>query len=163
MIEVRDPYGSLVTRREFNNALVDGGQVLSALLARTGIAGRWVVFLAATTGTSPCQGGTGATFPDVCGIFEPAASNPTGGNAESRNLTVTRKLGTVTLAGSITALANGTIGRVFTELGVCTTSTAFADCNFVGGPPFTDAILAPPFVPVVAGQIIQVTVTFSFS
>ena len=72
------------------------------------------------------------------------------------------------MTGTVTALANGTVGRVASSFGACSAATAVADCNFAGSAVlFSDATLGfpgkPPKVPVVAGQIIKLTVTFTFS
>jgi hypothetical protein len=165
VIEVRNPDGTLAARREFDNALTGGSQNLSGLLSRSEVAGRWELNFTAPAGaTSPCDGGSGGRSANWCRIIEAAASNPNGGNAESRNLTVTGSSTgtTVTLSGSITALANGAVGRVSTSLGGCTANTLVASCNAAGSAVFfSDA--SPSVIQVVAGQIIQVTVTFSFS
>jgi hypothetical protein len=69
---------------------------------------------------------------------------------------------TVILTGSIAAVTTGAVGRVSTGFAICPASTLMANCNAAGtGNRFSDA--SPTPVPVVAGQIIQITVTFSFS
>jgi hypothetical protein len=169
VVEVKNPDGTIASHTEFNNALASGNQNLAALLGRTGIAGRWVVYLGVSGNEiAPCQGGTGGTFTNTCRIIESAASNPTNGNAESRDLVVTPGGTSVSMTGTITALATGVLGRVSTSIGGCTPSTPFASCNFAGSAIlFSDASLGfagkPPVVPVVAGQIIKITVTFTFS
>lgn len=165
-IELRNPDGTLAARYEFENALSGGNQMLSLLLGRSTTSGRWELNLAAASSAqiSACQGGTGGRHADWCRIIESAASNPKGGNAESTNLQVSLGSGNtkVILAGSITALVNGVVSRVSTSLGACPSSTTLANCNQAGSAIFfTDA--SPNAVPVVAGQIIQVTVVLSFS
>jgi hypothetical protein len=174
VIEVRNPDGTLTARHEFNNALSDGGrQALALLLSRShNSPGKWLIGLTGPTGpaTSPCNGGIDAQGnpSPTCRIIEPGSSNPRGGNSESANLQIslTGPLGgtTVTLTGSVTALVSATVGRVFTSFATCPTSP----CNLAGAPNlFSDASLGfpgtPSPVPVVAGQIIQVTVVFTFS
>src|SRR5688500_8825829 len=62
VVEVQNPDGTIVSRTEFNNALSGGGQHLVHLLSRTGVPGRWVLYLTSSgTSLSPCQGGTGGT------------------------------------------------------------------------------------------------------
>jgi hypothetical protein len=169
VVEVRNPNGSLASRTEFNNALDQGSQVLVNLLSRTGIPTRWEVLLASGGSTgSPCQGGTGGKYANTCRIIESAANNPTNGTAESRSLVVTPAGTSLSMTGTITALADGVVGRVSTSLGTCTIASTFESCSMAGGPIlFSDAALGmngkPPEVPVVAGQIIKITVTFTFS
>ena len=175
VIEIQNPDGTIAQRREFNNALSNGGaQLLATLLGRTFVPSRWEVgFTAPFGGVSPCQGGTGATSPNWCKLIELAATDFTGGNAESRNLVVTpivTGLGSsVRMTGSIEALTDGSIGAVSTRLGGCPASTLIADCNGSGGSSsFSDATLGFPGYPpvvsgIVAGQIIKITVTFTFS
>ena len=175
VIEVQNPDGTVVERREFNNALQSGGQqILAGLLSRVSVPGRWAVHFGNAphaAGASPCQGGTGHSFGNFCTLMENAASNPTGGTAESRNLVVTLASTSVSMTGTITALVDGSIARVATQLGACVASTvnySIADCNIGGAPlPFSDASLGFPGYPlpvnVVAGQIIKITVTFTFS
>lgn len=167
VIEVRNPDGTLVTRRAFKNALATGGhQTLSAILSHSSpTVSLWSVHMTSLgAGDSPCLGGSlGNGSPThTCRIIEPGATNPAGGNVESQNLQVSQTgtglQPTVTLAGSITAIATGAVNRVMTLLGACQ-----VPCNSTGGGNlFSDALLSTP-IPVVAGQIIQVTVIFSFS
>jgi hypothetical protein len=117
---------------------------------------------------SPCQGGTGGKFANWCRLVESAASNSTGGTAESRDLVVTFGTTNVSMTGTITALADGIVGRVATSFATCPASSTVASCNVAGSAVlFSDASLGfpgkPPTVPVVAGQIIKLTVTFTFS
>jgi len=169
VVEVQNPDGTVASRTEFNNALSGGAQHIVALLGKQGVAGRWVLYFSSTgSDLSPCQGGTGGTFPNWCRIIDSLTSNPTNGNAESKDLVVTPAGSSLSLTGTITALSNGVVGRVSTGFAVCTTSTPIANCNVAGGGPlFSDATLGsggkPPAVPVVAGQIIKLTVTFTFS
>ena len=169
-IEVRNPDGTVAQQLEFNNALSGGRQTLAALLSRTAVPGRWAVYLGGASGgsgISPCQGGTGVAFGSMCKIIESAAPNFNGGTGESRNLVVTGASTSVVLTGTATALVNGTIARVATGLGHCQT-TDLSLCNAAGDAAFfSDASFGlpgyPPSINVVAGQIIQVTVTFTFS
>jgi hypothetical protein len=169
VVEVQNPDGTLASRTEFNNALAGGAQHLVHLLSRTGVPGRWVLYMGSSgTNLSPCQGGTGGTFPNWCRIIDSATTNATNGNAESKTLVVTPAGASMSLTGTITALSDGVVGRVATGFATCTASTAVADCNIAGGGVlFSDATLGfagkPAPVPVVAGQIIKLTVTFTFS
>ena len=128
-----------------------------------------MLYAAAAPGdTAPCTGGTGTPFTGWCRLIESAASNPTNGTAESRDLVVTFATGSVTMTGTVTALVDGVVGRVASSFGNCNASTAVANCNVAGSAVlFSDATLGfpgkPPKVAVVAGQIIKLTVTFTFS
>lgn len=167
-IEVRNPDGTVAQRVEFNNALSGGRITLAELLSREGVPGRWAVYLGNTSGgVSPCQGGSGTRF-DMCTLIESAATNFTGGTGESRNLVVARVGDSVTMTGTVTALVPGSISRVSTGLGTCEPGNLISACSGAGSAAFfSDASLGlpgqPPAVNVVAGQIIQVTVTFTFS
>jgi hypothetical protein len=169
VVEVQNPDGTVASRTEFNNALASGNQILTNLLSRAGYANRWELLLSAVGNqVSPCQGGTGGKFANWCRIVESAASNVTNGTAESRDLVVTTAVTSLSMTGTITALADGIVGRVATSLGACTMSTPVASCNSAGSAVlFSDAALGdagkPAPVPVVAGQIIKLTVTFTFS
>lgn len=169
VVEVQNPDGTVVSRTEFNNALASGSQNLVQMLSRVAVPGRWVLYLAGSgSQVSPCQGGSGGNFPNWCRMIESAASNPTNGNAESRDLVVTSNVTSLSMTGTITALSDGVVGRVATSFGNCTAATAVSACNSAGSAVlFSDAALGfsgkPAPVPVVAGQIIKLTVTFTFS
>ena len=141
VVEVQNPDGTLASRTEFNNALSGGAQHIVSLLGKQGVAGRWVLYFSSTgSDLSPCQGGTGGTFPNWCRIIDSLTSNPNNGNAESKDLVVTPAGTSLSLTGTITALSNGVIGRVATGFAVCTTATPIANCNVAGGGPlFSDA------------------------
>jgi hypothetical protein len=168
-IEVQNSDGTVAQKLEFNNALSGGHQTLAALLSRNGVPGRWAVFLGNSSGgISPCQGGSGAAFGSFCKLIESAAINFNGGTGESRDLVVTGATTSVSMTGTITALVDGSITRVATGLGTCGALNLISACNAAGGALFfSDASLGfagyPPPVNVVAGQIIKVTVTFTFS
>ena len=58
VIEVRNPDGGLVERREFDNALAPGGpQLLAQWLLRSGSPARWVIELGDYSLPGPGQGG----------------------------------------------------------------------------------------------------------
>ena len=167
VIEVRNPDGSLVKRHEFNNALSDlgGKQFLASLLSRSNnilAVGKWIVILEGTDST-------GTPGVPLGRIFEPGLINPPGGSNfpfDSSNLVVppiAPSGKSFTLTGSVTLPAGGTVNKVFTGVGAC----SFSPCNVTLQFLFTEATLgipgAPPSAPVAAGQIVQVTVTFSFS
>lgn len=159
-IEVRNPDGTLVRRQEFKNALIPDAGHLPSLLARTGFVGYWRLTVFDRT-NSPCQGGTHPFFPNECYVVENAGNFANGTNV-FRTLTVTTagvNGQQLVITGTATALTNGQISEVQSNFGVCTSSP----CPATGlALPFTGANLSAP-VPVVAGQIIQVTFTVTFS
>lgn len=161
-IEVRNPDGALVERREFDNALVTPG-TLARFLGRRNSVGGWVVYLWTTTGTGPfmdTQGNNNAAL-----ILEASygLSFPT----YFKNLVVDvpssgANANRLVLSGNATAQRDGVIQRV---------STAVNELDAIGPPTgtylsswnyFTQADLATP-VNVGGGQLIAVTVVLSFS
>lgn len=167
-IEVRNPDGSLATRREFENSLFSGASggsfALSSFLARQYIVGAWAVLL---SGNGICAVSFGA---GACNILEPSGSVYF---SSSSNLTVTAtNTGTVVLSGSVTTASAGQITSVNTAVLGCPPGSAYAPgCNVTAGYSvfsFTARSLDglngdPPAVSVSSGQLIAVTVTLSFS
>jgi hypothetical protein len=178
VIDIKNPDGTLAQHHEFENSLQsDGQQLLTALFSGYAVMGQWEIFFTAPTGqTSPC---TAATYP-FCVIVQSTTAQP-GSVACSYytcvpGLTVTPTFGvspSVVLAGSITAPGAGVIGAVYTGYNACGNSGAGATygtqtpaaCQTATsgayGGTATGASISP--ISVAAGQIIQVTVTFSFS
>jgi hypothetical protein len=150
VIEVRNPDGALVTHRAFENSYAPSGNVLPALLSRNGSIGSWEVTV--YMGNSSIL------------IGEPALQVPNG------NLAVTAASGSgqVVLTGNAPAPSSGSISDVQTGVHMCAPSTSPANCNTIAGLigstglTFTTAHLATP-IAVSANQIVQVTVTISFS
>jgi hypothetical protein len=165
VIEVRDPDGSLVAQREFDNSLTQAGRlVLGLLLNREASLGRWIVGLASTAPTSLC-----APAPACYIVDTTATEKPSGTGVFS---TLTSRLapsGTeVVLTGSFTAPAGGPIDSVATYQTICIPSIATVDCkkadtayNFTAHD-LRDAQGAAAPVFVGTGQIVQVTVTIGF-
>ena len=162
-IEVRDPDGALKTHREFENALVanSGPGAMVAILACF-TAGNcpnmtnvlvWDVQLdgspqpcttqAFIDPLNPLAGTT--TVPAPCLLQGPAQNYPLSAKPQGT---------TFVLSGAIAAGQNGTVATVTTSLGI-------AGGPFPGGP-FTAKTLPTP-ISVLAGQLIQVTVVYSFS
>jgi hypothetical protein len=162
VIEVRNPDGSLATRREFQNALNPvGRRNLAGLLARASSAGRWSIAVIGATPLCP-ESPSG-----VCFITESdSVANFSAGVGVSTNLSVTlggSDSNEVVLSGSVTALQAGGISIVKTDQGVCPgTSAAQACTNGNSAGDFSRSLLNS-LLPVQQGQIIQVTVRFSFS
>lgn len=133
IIEVRNPDGSLVTHREFENSLCCNGPALLAGCLVNGCSkGGWdIIFYTVNAGTvcaNPING-------NVCDINPAIPTLNPGGTS-------------FTLNASFTAATAGSINHVGTN------------ANVVGGG-FSGTGLAPTAV--LAGQIVQFSVVFSFS
>jgi hypothetical protein len=162
-IDVRNPDGTLASHRDFENSLqLTGAAVLVGTLDRSNVTGLWQVALFTASAPGPCNSGK------TCYIGESAEVYP----VDSRNLTVTSgpTIGSLVLTGSVTVVGSGTFLNVATLIDVCLaggspTSCTSASANSVGTQLFTNAAFLPnmPNVPVVAGQLVQVTVMISFS
>jgi len=159
-IEIRDPDGTVVDRREFENALVASGAAsLAKILGRQTTVGLWEVQIASNAG-SPCIG-----F-GLCIIAE-GSSGGTGSNV-FKNLTLNvptsgLNANRLVLSGNMTAGLNDTINQIFTRYVQCPpTTTPASNCETGSFSIFTSTFLSP-VVPVSAGQQIQVTVVISFS
>jgi hypothetical protein len=160
IIEVRDPDGTVVRHREFENALASPGpRLLAEVLSRTFTAGRWRVSLVAAP--SPLCGASG------CSIHEPVDIS---GPGIFSNLTVALGGGgdTVVLSGSVTADNDTSITVVNTAFGLCAVTDSPQVCGGVTGTPsgtlgdFSSSVVSPE-IPVLTTQQVQVSVTLSFS
>lgn len=157
-IEVREPDGTLVTRREFQNALGPAAPALLAgFLGRQNSVGLWAVLLFTTGALQPCAGQT-------CEIVET-------GSPELETLTTFKTLtvtvptsgndaGKIVLNGTATVRTTTTINRVSTTVHACPSNVAPATPCSVGPVMLT---LGTTSVSVSNGQIVQVTVVISFS
>ena len=171
-IDVRNPDGTLASHRDFENSLQSSGAAdLVGSLSRSSVTGLWLVVLAGSASApSPCNNpSTG-----FCLMAEPTEAP---GTFDSRNLafsvpTTGPNSGKIVLTGSLTATASGAIALVSTELDVCAVGVLPANCNLSNALPstaftvFTAFVFAAnnqPNVPVVVGQLVQVTVVISFS
>lgn len=172
-IEVRNPDGTLVSHREFENALTSPGALyLAGILTRTVSVGAWAIDLGSGTGPNePCTSGGS---PSECSIVEGAV---TAGPPLFPGLSV--KLGTngaILLAGTATAGANGSISVVSTRFRSCVMGYAGdpGSCTiaFIGSIVPDSVTLAtagpsnPNFtapIPVQVNQSISATVVISFS
>jgi hypothetical protein len=173
-VDVRNPDGTLVTHREFENALTTEGKIaLMAILGRIVTPGLWEIeFL--SFGTSPWTHGSGLineqNDPNAPTVYRSKnlflCSADLGGSPTCADGQPVPPVGTFLLRGSLVAERNGTINEVATSLRLCQDS----QCSGFQG--FTDYVLqplgtCPPnaacYVNVVATQIIQVTVAISFS
>jgi hypothetical protein len=163
-IDVKNPDGTLVTHREFENSLNQSYPTLSSFLSRKYSVGTWFVVLNGNVCVTPV--GT----PIDCTISEPAWGIAIAGNQFS-NLSVTNNGNVLVLSGTATAVVSGSIADVQTVVEACPATTPTSSpCSPNGavsttgatGFGFTNATLATP-IQVSAGQTIAVTVTISFS
>lgn len=177
-IEVRDAGGKLVTHREFENALAfDGSLNLATALGRTATPGRWRIEIDfANYPSGPCFFNNA---PIYCLIHESGDTNvPGSGSNDFYNLTVSAPIdttlnnfvGTVALNGSFTVQNAGAIAGVGTALGACAPNVPPANCplgpafnsyQVLGFSAFSAATVAP--IDVAVGQLVQVSVVFSFA
>ena len=146
VIDVRNPDGTLAAHRDFENAY-QGGNLLAILMARQSSTGLWAVFL------------NGSNSQPI--LTEPTEPFNFGGKVVSKNLTVSVVAGLV-LSGSYTAPFTDTIGTAETAQATCSATVAPATpCETGSYFEFTEANFSP--INVVQGQIVQVTVTITFS
>jgi len=173
-IEVRNPDGSVVTHREFENSLRIPNS-LATFLARNTTPGRWVIFVGAGGAPvpDPCAGG------QIVSPFSTATCVITESDSHVASLGYSNIFSTlnvaavgngaqqVQLTGTAQALSNGQIVTVSSYQEVCIATIAPTACNgsnsggSIGG--FTSADVSAQNISVVAGQTIAVTVTISFS
>jgi hypothetical protein len=164
-IDVRNPDGTLVTHREFENGLV-GAATLAQILARQKTPGAWAIFLNGDVCNGPPgpQGNTGA-----CVITEQSTLSTSFGDA-AVFFTLTVDMGSgatasaLVLNGNATAVRAGAINSVTTYNEPCNSTLSPVACRTApsGITPITSTTLASP-VNVAAGQIVQVSVVISFS
>jgi len=168
-IEIRNPDGTLVSRRDFKNALTtNGGALLGRFLQRTHKAGEWTIQLGSETNhLHPCEANIAGPVP--CVIYEATNALATAASSGTFTaLTIASEGGPDTnrtvLAGSAKARKNGLLDYVATLLVNSCPVDSQGACNGPGGgnEVFTRTTLATP-ISVVAGQIIQVKVVISFS
>jgi len=162
-IEIFNPDGKRVSTTEFDNTYW-GGLIIPSVLTGQWAPGPWGIALDATTGNKPCDY-TGS--PSECWIGESGAAYQ-GMTLHSTNLTVNVVTpSSIVLSGSVTASNASTIDRVKSTFSFCqpgndvTSSSCRTSANNVFFD-FTGVTLTTP-PSVVPGQLIQVTVTISFS
>ncbi len=171
-IVVRDADGSMVSRREFENALTTGATsgngALSQFLGRQYTVGTWQISLGNPSNSSQDVCRTANGTPVTCFIVEPTDSP---GTYISQNLTVQlptsgTNASSIVLSGTITAAGTGSISTVYTGLGACPKSVSPSACSGSAqnstGFGFTGQTLTAP-ISVQQGQSIGVTVVLSFS
>jgi hypothetical protein len=162
-IEIRNPDGTLATRREFKNALTTNGQAyLSRLLARLLTPGPWLIRLGGAS--SPCR-----TFTENfdCILTEARASRPASPHLAKTLVPVANP--PLTYSGYIVVPFDGSITSVASSVEQCLPTVKTASClgvTQIGGaqlfpPSFTEATI--PAIPVTAGQQVAASVAFTFS
>ena len=166
-IVVKNPDGSVASRHEFENALVPTATALGNALGRATVIGRWNLVLQAAACVA--QDGSGTAV--VCDVEEPGGGNCPAATCQAfNNLTVSSANGKAILQGNATATFAASIAGVVSFVSECprTGTGNYSLPSACGNTPtsnasvFSSATLGTP-IPVVAGQIVQVTVTFSFS
>ena len=162
-IEVRNPDGTVVTHREFENSLQPGGaNLLGRYLSRAATVGHWEVDLASTT-VQPCIG-IASVGPQPCEIVEANSLIPTGGQIFATLMVSSGAAGFV-LSGTAVAEQNGAIDTVHSSNTFCDATISLATCPgtaFAIRLIFTSANVNPA-VNVSTGQTVAVTVTFTFA
>lgn len=167
-IEVRDPDGSVVTRREFNNALeLSGAQLLIRMFARINTFGLWQVQIGGDAGTpQPCSN-------NACLIVEPTDPDANANTWTFNNLSVQPfQVGAPTqaliLTGNFVAQQDAVLTVVQTLSKSCDATVSPQQCaqtgqaaGFVTLPVTRAQIPSPPTV--LTGQQVLVKVTLSFS
>lgn len=154
-VVVRNEDGSIASRNEFKNALVQvgAGNIASVLGAGQSI-GTWLIYF---------EGGGICTLqPNQCFISTSRYGQPA--ILSSTNLTVTvgsgADYGKLTLTGSLRAVGAGSIARVATMIMPC--PAANPTCSSQTFSDFSIRVLTTP-IAVVAGQTVDISVVFSFS
>jgi len=161
VIEVHNPDGSLASHTEFENALAGGAHFLALFLTRNATPSTWQLVLDSAPGvTQPCNSTTG--IPGPCIISDPAAGVGKATFATLQAMVAGAQFDQIVLSGNATAGNATAISVVTSEIGSCDPSITPSACTARGGSIFSQRTLGSP-VPVAAGQIIQVTVTFTFS
>jgi len=185
-IAVKNPNGTLVETRDFENSLAsNGGLLLVGTLSGYIVPGDWMIVLGAASGNGPCINGY-----QFCGVVHNLNTLPASGYCgiyycSGSTLTYGYNFGTnstgpysIVLSGQITSNETGSVGVVYTLLSGCgnpggnpspsaleTTAPSACVANNVAtaySTVFTQTTLSSP-VAVTSGQIIQVTVTITFS
>jgi len=187
-IVVKNPDGSIASTTEFNNALVTPGAGDSALvnfLTGSWVPGDWGIFFVDNSGW--CKTGIGCLLVDstssgpLGAVQANRISAPVYSGASNKIIAATATTSaTLVISGAATATMNTSIIQVGTVTSEClmvaaptgpddtnaclaiTSATSNANFNGTGAEEFTLHVL-PSAIPVVAGQIVQFTVTISFS
>jgi len=173
VINVFSPDGQLVSHTEFENALQSTGMVgLAQVLARGSSVGTWELSFAGTSGPCntlyPATGGTciikegGAIVTSVTD----STNCPCEANMPGPKLVPPLINTEMQLVGALTFPSAGNVTQVETIVDYCGGNISPQTCRANPSPTtyeiFTSAKL-PTAVSVAANQLVQITVTFSFS
>jgi hypothetical protein len=163
-IEVKNPDGTVVTHREFENSLYPsfGASFLAQVLGRQITPGAW--YLTLDGSVPPCSSPVGGTR---CSIFETGFSITITSYVFQTLSSTVGAAGSLILSGTAVAGQNGTIDTVGSHNFSCALGVSLATCLSGTVTPltpytFTSATLSPA-VNVSPGQTIAVTVNISFS
>lgn len=163
-IEVLEPDGTTVRVTEFDNALVvPDGQGFLALALGGMTVGGYRIILENGSGAGPCDDGSGGA--SECRLTESGSNWMAMGAAHSTNLVTDVSSGVLTIGSSVTADYSDAVAEVTLQSKLCVGTSPAVCVGAVASMPvlnFTRTTLPSP-VAVDAGQIIQVTVTISFS
>lgn len=166
-IEVRNPDGSLVERREFENALLAHGEtIISRVLAHQLTVGPWGVNVSATSAAnSPCTDENGN--PSFCLSTERDIPPGMTGNWFFNTLEVSvpttgPNANKIVLSGSVVASRDGILDKVSTSFGTCTSDTAPDSCTGEATGAITNTTI-PSAITVLNGQTVLITVVIGFS
>jgi hypothetical protein len=171
IIDVRNPDGTLAEHRDFENSLVGGNDILGFLYGAE-VPSDFAVYLGSST--PPCNVSSGYYCDLVHNLSVLPASARCGYDYCVTGLTVTPQFGqtpALVLAGNMTATQAGSITTVGTFVGICgsptttLTTTSASSCaagnNGYGYGALTQTSITT--VAITSGQIIQVSVTITFS
>jgi hypothetical protein len=172
IIDVRNPDGTLAEHRDFENSLV-GANTMVGLLYGNYVTSDFMVYL---TGTTPPCNVTAGNYCDIVHNLSvaPALYRCGGVDYCVTGLTITPTFGdspALVFAGNMTATQAGSISTVGTMQGLCgnsngtLTTVSPSSCN-AGNSPYGYGALTQTgitAIAIISGQIIQVTVTITFS
>jgi hypothetical protein len=162
-IEVRDPDGSLVERRDFDNELI-GNELLAELLAGDLTAGPLAIQVLGDP--QPCN--DDANQESTCFIYEPIRSVNNSHEFNTLNVSIPDSGDNeddIVLGGNFTAGNTSDIDQIRTRLATCEVGTAPDQCNpqVIGGLELTSKLFLDNPISVQQGQQVNVTVVISFN
>ena len=164
-IEVRDPDGTLVERREFDNAIASSGNmILTNILGRNKTVGNWQIWTVSQGASEVCED-PAATPHANCHIAEAGDPGATNNNFfETLSVSASSDPSSLNLSGYLIAQRDGSIYSVNTVVFTCDGDVAPDACVGTSGSSawVTDTILPSP-VPALTGQQVLVNVVISFS
>lgn len=146
VIEVKNPDGKLVTRREFENSLIPGQTFLANFLSRQQTVGAWSIWLSSSNSAkSACTVNGGG--PILCEIDEPNSaeasncqSGPTGCFATLQVIPPSSNGATFSLSGSAVAQVSGVIDTVQTFQASCNSATLPSACASAPAPNTSEGV-----------------------